>query len=225
LNFQLATGSGLFIGLSSIRSVGLSTEYDNKSCKISETVKESEEGDMQQLPISWPAFCNYWATNLPKIVIQWPSEDICDDCVVFANKHKRIKRRRRGLDDEDTSDDEVVLIDETVQEGIWDEEEDHVLAAGHHAMTARKQTREFFNSKNIEAREHASCKQPHHQRTFTFVANFAQNMYVPNFAAEQPGATYYFSPLNIYPFGVLVDTSTDPTLLTAFVFTEGKKLI
>jgi hypothetical protein len=47
-------------------------------------------------------------------------------------------------------------------------------------------------------------------------------MYIPNFAAtEQPGATYYYSPLNIYPFGV-VDASTEPTLLTAFIFSEGK---
>ena len=46
-------------------------------------------------------------------------------------------------------------------------------------------------------------------------------MYVPNFAAEQPGATYYYSPLNVYPFGV-VDASAEPTMLNAFVYNKGE---
>jgi hypothetical protein len=45
-------------------------------------------------------------------------------------------------------------------------------------------------------------------------------MYLPNFAAEQPGATYYYSPLNVYPFGI-VDCSTNPSKLTAMIFYEG----
>jgi hypothetical protein len=71
---------------------------------------------------------------------------------------------------------------------------------------------------------HALTNVARADRTYTFVADFAQNMYVPNFAAEQPGATYYFSPLNVYPFGV-VDASTSPTLLTAFIYSEGTREI
>jgi hypothetical protein len=46
---------------------------------------------------------------------------------------------------------------------------------------------------------------------------------VPNFVAEQPGATYYYySPLNnVYPFGI-VDWGCDPLQLTAFMFSEGE---
>ena len=46
-------------------------------------------------------------------------------------------------------------------------------------------------------------------------------MYLPNFVSEQPGATYYYSPLNVFPFGI-VDGSTVPTQLTAMVFYKGE---
>ena len=55
-----------------------------------------------------------------------------------------------------------------------------------------------------------------------YVADYAQNMCLPNFASEQPGATYYYSPFNVYVFGV-VDASIDS--LTAYMYPEdiGKK--
>jgi hypothetical protein len=43
-------------------------------------------------------------------------------------------------------------------------------------------------------------------------------MYIPNFAGEQPGATYYYSPMSCYVFGV-VDASTDK--LSAWMYTEA----
>ena len=95
-----------------------------------------------------------------------------------------------------------------------------MFAAARHVDMARKQ-RHLFVTKKEEAVLHHEQKKKQEQRTYTFVADFAQNMYVPNFAAEQPGATYYYSPLNVYPFGV-VDASTTPSMLTAFVFSEGE---
>ena len=86
-------------------------------------------------------------------------------------------------------------------------------------MMARKQ-RELFNTKKQLARD--SINSEPENRTYTYVTDFAQNMYLPNFAAEQPGATYYYSPLNVYPFGV-VDSSIEPTELTAHMFYEGKR--
>ena len=44
------------------------------------------------------------------------------------------------------------------------------------------------------------------------------------FAEEQPGATYYFSPMNVYPFGI-VDCSTEPSQLTAYCYYEGKFVV
>ena len=90
--------------------------------------------------------------------------------------------------------------------------------AARHVSMARKQ-RELFNAKKELAKSTATL--PARDRVYTFVADFAQNMYLPNFAAEQPGATYYYSPLNVYPFGI-VDASKTPTELTAHVFYEGE---
>jgi hypothetical protein len=77
----------------------------------------------------------------------------------------------------------------------------------------------LFVKKKQEALINAN--RPEHLQTLTFVCDFAQNMYVPNFAAEQPGATYYYSPLNVYPFGI-VDCGYDPSQLTSFMFSEGE---
>jgi hypothetical protein len=63
-----------------LQTQGWTIQYDHKGRQVSATEVEGE-----QLPISWPAFSNYWAKHWPKIVIQRPVEDICDDCVIFAN--------------------------------------------------------------------------------------------------------------------------------------------
>jgi hypothetical protein len=158
-------------------------------------------------PISWPTFCSFWKQHYPHVVIQPASEDLCDDCVVFANRHKYVSEIRKAAGIHHGDDQRL------------EEEEDLVLHAAKHVEMARKQ-RMLFVAKKEEAKLHSETNMAMVNRTYTFVADFAQNMYVPNFAAEQPGATYYFSPLNVYPFGV-VDTSTSPTMLTAFVYSEG----
>jgi hypothetical protein len=175
---------------------GWEVAFDNKS-------RMSAVGEGP--PLSWPTFCSYWKENYPLLTIQPRSADICDDCVVFANRHKYLSTKKGDNDEH--------------QEPLRDAEEDLIIAAGKHVEMARIQ-RLLFVSKKEEAKLHAAMDMPQEQRTYTFVADFAQNMYIPNFAAEQPGATYYYSPLNVYPFGV-VDASTTPTMLTAFVFSEG----
>ena len=82
---------------------------------------------------------------------------------------------------------------------------------------AQKQ-RTLFNQKKIEAKETANNFMV--DRVFTFVADYAQNMYLPNFASEQPGEVYYYSPLNVYPFGI-VDAAVEPSHLTALIYFEG----
>jgi hypothetical protein len=94
------------------------------------------------------------------------------------------------------------------------EQDQIVIDAAKHVKMARKQ-RELFVLKKEEAKREA--KNVQEEGTYTFVADFAQNMYLPNFNAEQPGATYYYSPLNVYPFGI-VDGSTDLSELMTFVY-------
>ena len=95
--------------------------------------------------------------------------------------------------------------------------EERVLAAAKHVERATKQ-QELFNLKKQEAKDD---KEKHRgARSYCFVADFAQNMNLPNFSAEQPGSTYYYSPMSVYPFGI-VDSSTAPSELTAYCYYEG----
>ncbi len=41
---------------------------------------------------------------------------------------------------------------------------------------------------------------------YTFVVDYGQNMELPSYNAEQPGCTYYYSPLSIYNLGVVNHT-------------------
>ncbi len=46
-------------------------------------------------------------------------------------------------------------------------------------------------------------KKPHNECTSMLVVDYGQNMKIPFFNQEQPGTTYYYSPLNIYNLGVV----------------------
>ena len=100
------------------------------------------------------------------------------------------------------------------------EQEDLVEQAAKHVMMAKKQ-RELFNIKKdlatVDAISHPPTPDEH--KVLCFVADYAQNMDIPSFRSEQPGETYYYSPLNDYCFGI-VDCSHDPCLLTAYNYTE-----
>ena len=222
-----------------LAEIGWKAEYDSLSRQTDKEMAgvAAETDD----PISWPTFCRFWQLHFPKLVIQRAAEDICDDCVIFANRHKYLSRQREArVDDENASgqlrqprkkvkvmqqnddgdDVEVEVEEETPNDLDMGEQESVILKAGRHVEMARKQ-REYFNHKKQVAKEHRSKGVKQEERTYCFVADFAQNMNIPNFSAEQPGATYYFSPMNVFPFGV-VDCSTEPSQLTAHIFSEGE---
>ena len=62
---------------------------------------------------------------------------------------------------------------------------------------------------------------PHNQRTYLFYFDYAQNVQCPQFGSEQPGETYYYSPLTINVFGV-VDGNTATEHLVAYCYHEGQ---
>jgi hypothetical protein len=49
----------------------------------------------------------------------------------------------------------------------------------------------------------ATPKKDHSRRVYTFVVDHGQNMELPVYNKEQPGCTYYFSPLSIFDLGVV----------------------
>ena len=174
----------------------------------------------KDVPVSWPSFCNYWIKHFPKMVIQRPSKDICDDCVIWANRRKYLKKQR--IDNEEATqaagNDGPSAAEEATDESLMLDQETIALDAAKHVTMAQKQ-RELFNIKKEQAKRDRDLKKPQEQRVYTCVCDFAQNMNTPNFNAEQPGATCHHSPLNVFPFGV-VDCSNSE--LTAHVCSEGE---
>ena len=178
-------------------------------------------------PPSYQTFMRYWKTNHAKLVIPKPREDICGDCFIFANQTKfRINQLQATSDDDDDSSImsgfEEEDIDGNLQSALASEE--LILKAASHVKAAQQQ-REYVNQKVAEAQQdRVAFPSERHERRWCFTADYAQNMYVPNFGGEQPGETYYYSPVNAYCFGV-VDNSFNPSAMTAFVYLEdqGKK--
>jgi hypothetical protein len=69
------------------------------------------------------------------------------------------------------------------------------------------------------------CDGVHHtKRRYVLVDDYAQHVGIPHFSGEQPGYTYYFSPLTIFLFG-LVDPSKEKTTIQGYSYLEstGKK--
>jgi hypothetical protein len=48
-----------------------------------------------------------------------------------------------------------------------------------------------------------SVDKPHNERTYTFVVDYGQNMELPVFNSEQPGCTYYYSPMTVNNLGMV----------------------
>ncbi len=49
----------------------------------------------------------------------------------------------------------------------------------------------------------ATAKKDHLRRVYTFVVDYGQNMEPPLYNKEQPGCTYFFSPLSVFNLGVI----------------------
>jgi hypothetical protein len=158
------------------------------------------------------------------LIIAGSREDICNECYIYANRYKYLTRNKKEGADATNDDGEEPPPDDDNEDDQQAEEamvaaEKLVTDAARHVEMAQQQ-RSLYQEKKQEAKDTASL--PPSQRVLCFVADYAQNMQIPNFASEQPGATYYYSAMNAYIFGV-VDGAEDS--LSAYIYTEdvGKK--
>ena len=120
-------------------------------------------------------------------------------------------RRSSDYDDDDNEQDNVEeggqdpdIVDELARltrrvdlnqpecasDEVAEEREQMMLNAAEHIEMARAQ-RKLYQQK-VEAAQH-TMDRPHSERTYTFVVDYGQNMSLPIFNSQQPGATYYFS--------------------------------
>ena len=80
--------------------------------------------------------------------------------------------------------------------------ENMLIRAAKHVRMAQVQRLVYVQLVH-KARQHARLNLPHSMRSYTFVCDYGQNMELPIFNHEQPGCSYYFSPLSVYNFGVV----------------------
>ena len=67
----------------------------------------------------------------------------------------------------------------------------------------------------------------HSERVYTFVVDYGQNMELPVYNDEQPGCTYYYSPLSVYNLGVVnhahvYDNGKIGKHMYAHIYNEGE---
>ena len=77
-----------------------------------------------------------------------------------------------------------------------------LMQAAKHVEMARAQ-RAFYQAKVADAVADATAGRDHSERRYTFVVDYGQNMELPVYNNEQPGITYYYSPLSIYNLGIV----------------------
>ena len=61
--------------------------------------------------------------------------------------------------------------------------------------------RALYQAKVVQAVQGATAKKDHSEKVYTFIVDYGQNMELPSYNSEQPGTTYYFSPLTVFNLG------------------------
>ena len=75
------------------------------------------------------------------------------------------------------------------------------MLASKHIEAARAQ-KELAQIK-VDAAEESMNKSNPPKRTVTLVMDFCQNLHLPHLGGEQPGDTYYYSPVWLYFLGIV----------------------
>jgi hypothetical protein len=184
-----------------------------------EAGKEADPGEY----VSFPTYYSMWKRDFKNLKVSRPAEDICKDCYVFANRHRHLAHHRsvRGEDvsdsddgdssSDDTNDAEVderrttpVDLDkaDAASNEAQEEKELMLMQAAKHVEMARAQ-RALYQAKVADAVADAKEGKEHTERRYTFVVDYGQNMELPSYKDEQPGITYYYSPLSIYNLGIV----------------------
>jgi hypothetical protein len=100
-----------------------------------------------------------------------------------------------------------------------EERELMLLQAAVHIKMASAQ-RALYQAKVADVVADATAGKEHSVRRYTFVVDYGQNMELPVYSKEQPGCTYYISPMSIYNLGV-VDHARVSEHLHCHVYTKG----
>lgn len=188
-----------------------------------ETFSTWPEGT-ESIPVcSWHTFLRIWKTYLPNLKIRPPSLDTCDLCNEYAKYISTIRPTEMETFSSFVNTDPLICPetgeDSLLKKGFGDLQESRenvVLLAATHVSAARAQ-KELAKLKFDAANETLTEKNPL-KKTITLVMDFCQNLDLPHLGGEQPGDTYYFSPVWLYCLGIY-DVAEDR--LYAYLYDES----
>jgi hypothetical protein len=136
-------------------------------------------------------FQNFWKKQYPNLVLVKAREDICTDCFILSHTFRYYSTRNR--------------MDEGEEVNGYENQEQALEMAKVHVDRAKAQ-REYFNKISTEDGD-------------VLVMDYMQNLGLPHLGAEQSGNTYYYSPLNVFGFGIV---NMKTKFLHCLVYDEGE---
>ena len=136
------------------------------------------------------SFRDIWCKELPFLKIRAPAEDTCNECNILANAFRR--QQRTPEDDTRMSEETRLLVNQARQH-----------------LNAAKAMRQAISSRKSEAIADKLLALAERLGIDVITIDYGQNLDLPHFGGEQPGEIYYFSPKNIYLFGVC-DAAANP---------------
>jgi hypothetical protein len=101
------------------------------------------------------------------------------------------------------NEDGLTSDEEDEDDGVDDvDEREGGIATAYKRVENAQKERNLFNLKVEEAQSDTTLMVLHRLPRYCLVADYCQNMTLPQFGGEQHGETYYFSPLGVYCFGM-----------------------
>jgi hypothetical protein len=174
---------------------------------------------------------SYWKDKYPNLKIRASSEDICSECHIVTIRYKYKTFRDLTRDGcVSFSPDSAELLnairaDSTAYEDDNDADADDVAllkVALEHVVAAKAQ-RELHRRKNNESSAARATLPalPRKQQVHSYTGDYCQNASMPQVGADQPGETYYYSPLIVPIFGIAEPNLSDENdHLHAYVYYE-----
>jgi hypothetical protein len=167
-------------------------------------------------------------SNNPQAENESDDDDDDDDSIIpfLVDRSRSIGET---IDDGANEDEDVVVDPDVVADVDQDtiEREAKILRAAKHVVMARAQ-RKLFQQEMKQAREDSASSKDtsddviqQSQKSHVFVGDYCQKLELPSFCSQQPGDTYYLSPLTVNCFGA-VDCSNEKDHLYAYVYHEGE---
>ncbi len=185
--------------------------------------EDAANANCEQDFVTFSTYWSKWKILYPHMKVSRPAEDICSYCYTFANKHRILSSRQSAMQQQQETTHAVDCNDENEFDEMMKnlsldtpgaacteiEEAKEILIrdCARHINMARAQ-RLLYQRLEEAAVGNARDGVEHNKQRYTLTCDFGQIMQCPCYNSKQPGCTYYYTPLNVFNFGV-VDHSHD----------------